>query len=53
MADSTSIPTSILISSSQKKRRRAITDAEKKAIREHWAELPAGHKQKSHKAVID
>jgi hypothetical protein len=33
MTDSTSISTSI--SSSQKKRRRAITDAEKKAIRQH------------------
>jgi hypothetical protein len=36
----------------KKQRRRAITDAEKKAIRQRWAELPAGHEQKSHNAII-
>jgi hypothetical protein len=38
------------LSPPKKKRRRAITDAEKKAIREHWAGLQ--NDQKSHKAVI-
>jgi hypothetical protein len=34
-----------------KKCRRAITDAERKAIRRRWAELPAGD-SKTHKAII-
>lgn len=35
----------------RKKRRRAITDAEKKELRDHWETLPAGD-HKTHKALI-
>ena len=35
----------------RKKRRRAITDAEKKELRDHWGTLPAGD-HKTHKALI-